>query len=112
MKEKIQMLLTIFVLLNEAKKQFKEFNNFLPTDVCDAEYVSAYYRSKFTEHLEDSAENLWAIIGKLAKFDLDTFLPIAVDYLTNRNFVLEKEETLPNDNPNEEDGYVQNFDND
>lgn len=100
MKEKIQRLLAIFVLLQETQKQFKEFNNSLPTDVCDAEYVSAYYRSKFTEHLEDSAENLWAIIGKLAKFDLDTFLPIAVDYLTGGEVVLEKEEETPNDNPN------------
>ena len=104
MKEKIQKLLAIFVLLNEAKKQFKEFEDSIPTDVCDADYISQYPRNKFNDAITDSLESLWEVIGKVAKHDINTFLPLAVNILTDGKVVLEKEEpTTPNDNPNEED---------
>lgn len=101
MKEKIQMLLTIFVLLQEAQKQFKEFEDSVPTDLCDADYISQYPRNKFNDAITDSLESLWEVIGKVAKHDLSTFLPIAVNIFTDGKVVLEKEEEeTPNDNPN------------
>lgn len=102
MKQKFISLLTIFSLLAAAKKQFKEFESTLPTDLCDDDYISQYPRNKFNDAVSDALESLWEVIGKLSKHDINEFLPLAVDYFTDGKVVLEKEED-DNPNPNEED---------
>ena len=92
MKEKIQALLKQMIMLSAIENDFKEFNNSIPTDVCDADYISGYNRSQYADHLQDAKEHLWEIIGAVSKHDINTFLPIAVEYITDGNVVLEKEE--------------------
>ena len=100
MKQKFVSLLTIFSLLAAAKKQFKEFDNSVPNDSSDEEYISMYCRNKFQDAVSDALESLWEVIGKAANHDIDEFLPLAVDYFTDGKVVLEKKRETPNDNPN------------
>lgn len=92
MKEKIQALLKQMIMLSGVEEEFKLFNSTLPTDVCDADYISSYSRSQYADHLKDAKQHLWEIIGAVSKYDFNTFLPIAVEYITDGNVVLEREE--------------------